>query len=135
MKNLITYLEAIRQTAKDWHYSALGSSFYSDHLLADKIGDPINGFIDSIKEVCFLGKEKDVPSSKEINDGMDLKSDIDAAGFPAEISSQINLALYSIEELSKSGIMQGEINLLGSVAENLQLSKGLLWRRSKVEVE
>ena len=130
MKDLIGYLEAIRQTCKDWHYSASGDSFYSDHLLADRIGEPISGFIDSVKEVCFLGNEVEAPKSKDVAVALVLilKDDIEPKQLPDEVCRLINLALYHIEELSKTGIMQGEINLLGNIAENLQQSKGLLWR-------
>ena len=51
---------------------------------------------------------------------------------PCEIKCRLydslTIAIYQIEELSQTQIMQGELNLLGSIPEHLMLSRGLLWR-------
>lgn len=132
MKNLIVLLEAIRQTAKDLHYekSDCPHAFYSVHLLADRIAEPLNDFIDTIKEVCFLGNEKPVPSSRELAELFTQRLPVETSQ-PALIASlydQLKIALYTIEEVSKQPLMQGEINLLGTISEHLQQSKGLLCR-------
>ena len=57
VNNLIAYLTAIQNFAKDIHYSSKGEAFYSKHLLADRINDDLYDFIDSIKEIFFLGNE------------------------------------------------------------------------------
>lgn len=121
MKSLITKLESIRAICKEWHYEASGESFYAQHLLADRIQDPLLGFVDSIKEVCFLGNGILPPSVAAVE-----------ALVPCEIKCRLydslTVAIYQIEELSQTQIMQGELNLLGSISEHLMLSRGLLWR-------
>ena len=130
MLDLIVILEAIRQTSKDWHYNAKGMTFYGNHLLADRIGDPCADFIDSLKEVCFLGNEKPAPTSKEVNAALSthLPDTLEESGLIAELNSLLTIGIYTIEELAKGVLKQGEVNLIGSISEHLQQSKGLLYR-------
>lgn len=134
MKQLLTALEAVRNTAKDLHYAASDcpSAFYSVHLLADRIAEPCADFIDSLKEVCFLGNERDVPSSRELSEAVTplLSTDLSQAALIASLYDRLKITLYTIEEISKQHLMQGEINLLGTIAEHLQQSRGLLWRQT-----
>jgi DNA-binding ferritin-like protein len=135
MRDLIIILESVRQTCKDWHYNAKGLSFYSNHLLADRIGEPCAAFIDSLKEVCFLGNEKDAPSSVEINAALldHLPANMAEETLIPEIQTLLTIGMYTIEEAIKQELKQGELNLLGSIAEHLQQSKGLLYRVLKSE--
>ncbi len=130
MKELLQYLEAIRQTAKDLHYNASGASFYGIHLLADRISDPLAGFIDDIKEVAYLGQGKAPPSSKELADGFLplLAQDTSQTAILPDLGRLVSLAVYTIEELSRSPITQGELNLLGAISQHLTTSYGLLSR-------
>lgn len=135
MRDLIIILESVRQTCKDWHYNAKGLSFYSNHLLADRIGEPCAAFIDSLKEVCFLGNEKDAPSSVEINANLQniLPTDMSEQFLINAVFNLLTIGMYTIEEAIKQELKQGELNLLGSIAEHLQQSKGLLYRVLKSE--
>jgi len=128
MIDLIVILEAIRQVSKDWHYNSKGMTFYGNHLFADRIGEPCADFIDSLKEVCFMGNEKPVPTSKEINDDLSdhLPSTKDESSLIAELNTLLTIGIYTIEDRPKEALKQGETNLLGSIAEHLQRSKGLL---------
>lgn len=130
MKDLIIILESIRMTAKDWHYNASGAGFYSSHLQADAIAEPLSGMIDDIKEVCFLGNCIPVPTSKELCAAIaaSLLPCTTEADIKTELATQLNIAIYTIEEIAKGNPMQGELNLLGSISEHLQKSKGLLSR-------
>ena len=116
MEELINHLESIRAACKEWHYSATGLPFYGNHLLADKIQTPLYNFIDDIKEVHFLANSLHVPQSE-------IKP---ANGNPADILAEIIIAIYKIEELARTDITQGELNLLGTISEHLMRSRGLL---------
>jgi DNA-binding ferritin-like protein len=129
MKDLIKHLDAIRNTAKDLHYHATGASFYAVHLLADRIQEPIISFIDDLKEICFLGLEKEVPLSNSLVPSLP-PADTEEAMI-STVYSQLTLALYTIEELSKQPLMQAEVSLLGRIAEHLQQSRGLLWKMTQ----
>lgn len=135
MRDLIVILEAIRQALKDWHYNAKGMTFYANHLLADRIGEPCAAFIDSLKEVCFLGNEKDAPSSVEINAAITdhLPANMAEETLIPEILNLLTIGIYTIEESSKQELKQGETNLLGAISEHLQQSRGLLYRVLKSE--
>ncbi len=131
MKDTILNLIAIKAVCKDMHYGATGQQFYGLHLLADRIAEPISGFIDSIKEVCFLGNELDAPSSAEIH--ADLPGSIPTFTNPQTtletLKELLKLAEYRIEEITAlPSITQGELNLLGEVAQHLKLSRGLVHR-------
>lgn len=126
MKDLIIILDKIRLTAKDLHYHASGSTFYAQHLLADRIQEPIIGFIDDLKEICYLGAEKEVPTAKELSP--ELQDTLTEESLISTLYSQLTLGLYTIEELSKNSLMQAETSLLGRIAEHLQQSRGLIWR-------
>ena len=131
MTDLIVLLECIKQSARDAHYRSAGPCFYGQHLLADVISEPIDGFIDRIKEVCFLGKELNAHLSTqvvaEVSERLNDK--------PLELEGYVKLTIYTIEDKSKRGVlMQGELNILGEISEHLMKSKGLLWRQSLGEV-
>lgn len=120
--NLICYLLAIANYAKDIHYNCGGASFYGQHLLADRFVDNIYDYIDQLKEICLLGHGIKPLSSKEY-----LK---DAAGLiPQDISfvlmqSLMLIPMQTIEDMQ--GISKGDENLLGAIAQDLQNNVGLL---------
>ncbi len=62
INDLIARLMAIECFAKDIHYTC---NDYAAHLLADKIHEGIEDFIDDLKENCFLGQRKLPLASKE----------------------------------------------------------------------
>lgn len=132
INELIIYLLAIKNFAKDIHYHCKGEAFYSKHLLADRVEENIDGYIDAIKEIFFLAAEKEPLSSSSYLRGAaniipEIKND-DKTNFNA-LNNLIVLALQSIEEIQD--LTKGEENLIGAIAENLQNSMGLLNRQIK----
>lgn len=131
MNKLISYLVAIKGFAKNIHYTTHGSAFYGKHIFADLISDPIDEYIDSIKEICLLGHLPDGerPLETSAYDAMakdlypDLSETDDSANFK-NIQDLIMLALNHIEALEN--LSRGEENLIGAIAEHLQKMNGLL---------
>lgn len=131
INTLIAYLTAIKGYAKNIHYSCHGDSFYGKHLLADRIEEPINGFIDSLKETCLLGRlpEGERPLMTSRYDALaeqyypELKENDDKHNFKQLQNLIINTLSY-IEIME--GLSKGEENLIGAIAEHLQQMNGLL---------
>lgn len=130
---LIAMLTAVANYSKDIHYTVVGSGMYGKHLLADRVQENIYDYIDSIKEVCFLGRgEYPLPSASYLGMAIEHIPSIEADDYSNYTSLQLLLVstLKQIEDMSRQGIMtqlsQGETNLLGGIAENLQNSLGLV---------
>lgn len=132
ISRLISLLIVIQNFSKDIHYNAKGEAFYSKHLLVDRVQENISDYIDSLKEVCFLGSDKEPLSSKEyLTDAAQVIPaivDEDKTNF-ISLSSLLILTLQHIEGLE--GLSKGEENLIGNIAENLQTSLGLVLRQIK----
>lgn len=120
--NLICYLLAIANYAKDIHYNCGGASFYGQHLLADRFVDNLYDYIDQLKEICLLGHGiKPLSSRKYLKDAADL--------IPQDISfvlmqSLMLIPMQIIEDAQ--GISKGDENLLGAIAQDLQNNVGLI---------
>ena len=132
INKLIEYLLAVANFAKDIHYSAKGDSFYSKHLLCDRISENIYDYIDSIKEIFFLAADKEpLPSGEYLSRATSLIPQIaedDKTNFTS-LSILLESALQDIEKIKD--LTKGEENLIGAIAENLQASLGLVNRQVK----
>ena len=132
INRLIVYLLAIANFTKDIHYNCKGDSFYSKHLLCDRISDNIYDYIDGIKEVFFLAADKEpLPSgeylSRATNHIPQISPD-DKACF-ISLATLLVQVLQTIEEMQD--LTKGEENLIDAIAENLQTSLGLVNRQIK----
>lgn len=68
MDGIITMLEVVEWLAQDLHYNFRGPTFYSNHLLADRIKD-FGSASDDLKEKYYLGwKDTTPPLDKEFAD-------------------------------------------------------------------
>ena len=131
MNELIAYLVAIKGYSKNIHYTVHGESFYGKHIFVDIISDPIDGFIDSIKEICLLGKfpvgERPLETSAYDELAKELYPELaegnDEGNFK-RLQGLIENALEHIEGLD--GLSKGSENLIGAIAEHLQKMNGLL---------
>lgn len=132
IQRLLVILYSIRFYAKDLHYTARGSDFWSDHLFADEIFDGIDDFIDQINENLYLGYEHPAPHSKDvvalIYDALPPVSTDMTQGWK-------NLYALIVEGLARISAIKDEFDdaalnaLLDSIADSLQKKKGLVWRR------
>lgn len=127
INKLICYLIVIQNFAKDIHYNCRGEAAYAKHLLADRIQEKLSDYIDSIKEVFFLGMTKEPLSSKEyLNLAISLIPEIkedDKENF----ENMAGLLLATMRHMETlSDLTKGEENLIGNIAENIQNSLGLV---------
>jgi len=129
---LLKTLYLIRFYAKDIHYNAKGSCFWSDHLLADEVFNGIDDFTDQINENLYLGFEKPAPKSKDVlasvvQDMPPLPTDISLAW--SNLYGVVSNALNIIESIEAEWDMPAINSLLDSIADDLQKKRGLIWRR------
>ena len=130
--DLLKVLYCIKFFAKDIHYTAKGDGFYSDHLLADRVIDGLDDFIDDINENLYLGFEEEAPISKQVIAGVakdlmlvqdDIKVNWKRLYSYLEEAEEL---IYKIEEEYKFPQIS---SLLDNIANDLQKKKGLIWRR------
>lgn len=132
VKKIACRLQAISNFAYDIHYNARGNDFYENHLFAERIGDQYqtSAFKDEIFETCFLGRGQDVPSSKEIEDGvlaLTPESSKNEEQDYKKLRGMISACLVDIESLT--GLSLGEGDVFGRIASVLQRHNGLLFAR------
>lgn len=124
---LIEYLIAICNFSKDIHYNCKDEAFYSKHLLADRIQENLNEYLDQIKEVFFLAGDKEpLPSGEYLSRATSLIPQIANEDKTNFISMQdlLIVTLQHIETLEN--LTKGEENLIGAIAQDLQNSLGLV---------
>ena len=135
MEQLLELLKSIyiiRFYSKDIHYNCSGLSAYSDHLLADRVFDGLDGFIDQINETIYMGYGHIPPSSREVLNGVvsDVPSIVDDItkcwGFLYE---KIESCLDLISDIRDRFEDPALSSLLDGLAEDLRVKKGLVWRR------
>lgn len=127
MDELLSRLVAIKETAKDIHYKANGESFYGIHLLMDRVADGIEDQIDSIKEVCFLGANMLPPKTADIfKKALELIPSSD--NWRANIAVLQTLLLDTLLYIEGVEVDAADANLVGTIAESLQLKLGLISR-------
>ena len=132
MFNILVYLLAIQKTAKGIHYLCKNSSFYSDHLLADKIQDGLDDFMDDIQEICYLGHNEDAPQPSSVLKAATaivpvLTDDIDE-DFNL-LNNLIVSCITEIQSLSEKPYSLGDFDLLGRIGSDLQQKHGFIFRR------
>ena len=125
--NLIINLITVQLVANDIHYLCHGEAFYGKHIFVDEI--KFNDEIDSIKEVCLLGRgirplqNVEYYKAYVLEKALTLDERNDKANF-IKLQETIEKALNVIDSLKD--LSRGEENLIGNIAEKLQKFKGLL---------
>lgn len=128
INQLICYILAIANFAKDIHYTCHSDAFYGKHLLADRIYDGLNDFQDEIKETLLLGSGYIPLPSKDYNRGADdLTPDVydnnDKANFDA-IKALIERTIAYIDKIEPK--TRAENKLLDDICADLQQKLGLI---------
>lgn len=135
INKLICYLIAIQNFAKDIHYSCSGDAFYGKHLLADRIYDGLDGFIDQLKEVYFLGNNiLPLPSGEYFAMAMNLLPALeqdDKKNFISMKNLIVNALAHMERMLQDKEATRGEISLIDGIAQDLQGKLGLVNRQVK----
>lgn len=131
INKLIAQLIAICNYCKDIHYNAKGEAFYGKHLLADRVQENLNEYIDQIKEICILGNdEKTLPSAEYLTMATAFIPAIQNED-KANFKSLENLLVITLGTLESLEGTKGEENLYGNIAQDLQNSLGLINRQIK----
>ncbi len=135
INKLIAYLEAIAAFAKDIHYTCGGDAFYAKHLLADRIYDGLDGFIDQLKEVYFLGNNiLPLPSVEYLAMAMNLLPAVeqdDKKNFTSMKNLIVNALAHMERMLQDKEATRGEVSLIDGIAQDLQGKLGLVNRQMK----
>lgn len=108
MLGLIYLLTALQIYCKDAHYNFYGENFKPLHEWADEILDPLQDFIDEIKENAFLAREAKVPRGVDIN---------------AKAADFVPVALGSNEEILKN--LLALISMAHDKANSIEESVGI----------
>ena len=120
--NLIIYLLAIANYAKDIHYNCTGPNFYGDHLFADRFTDNLYDYIDQLKEICLLGHGK-----KPLHSGEYLRRAADLLPVNVSFSDMRVLMLNCLQDIENiDSLSKGDENLIGAIAQDIQNNVGLL---------
>ena len=136
MKQIISYLIAIRSLAKGIHYRVMGDSFWGNHLLADRIVEDLDDFVDEIFENYYLGKSEDAPQQKEIMEEVTsiipLVNDDIGRNFKA-LDDLILGCLAELQMIAEANqdLTLGDNDLMGRISSDLQKKHGFIWRRIK----
>ena len=136
MEQIACDLIAIKSAAKGIHYRTYGEKFWGDHLLADKIADGLDDFVDEIFENWYLGKQMDAPQQKVVMSGasglIPLVSDDIVRSFGLLDELIINcLAELQMMEEANEDLSLGDKDLMGRISSDLQKKHGFIWRRIK----
>lgn len=126
MEDLIVYLELIRITAKQLHYSEKGDCFYGNHLLMDRIAKDMYDFEDSIIESIIMAETGEPPVLSDIYSTIASKTIKTPS--KTDLHSLIKQTIYLVEEEAKKDRFQGDFDLLGKISNNLRQSFSLLSR-------
>ena len=135
MYKILVYLLAIQHHAKNIHYHCAGSTFWADHLLADKVFDGLQDLMDEINEKYYMGKEESTPQQTRLLE--------DAAELVPEAIDDMTVAFKQLDSLILSCIDEletvaelesltvGDNDLIGRIGSDMQQKHGFLWRRLK----
>lgn len=124
MEEILIKLFVIEQKASDVHYNFhSGNSYFAVHKLMDEVREPINSFVDEIKEVIYLGHNEPAPSSKKIVEGsLSLLTD------NVELSSLVPLMDSTIQEIEniKPALDCGSAKVMDDISAHLLKYRGLV---------
>lgn len=128
INELISKLVAIKNFAKDIHYTVHGEAFYGKHLFVDLINKNIDTYIDDIKEVILLGNETRPLSSKEyLKEAVNLIPEIKENDDSTNFNNMLDLISKTLGLISGiNDFDKADNNLIDDIARDLQKSKGLL---------
>lgn len=130
INQLICYLIAIANFAKDIHYACRGEAFYGKHLLADRIQDGLYDFVDQIKETCLLGNEiEPLESGEYLINAANLipkLSNSDRTNFEKMQKLLIDCLVLMQEMLKETDTPRAEVSLVDGIAQDLQQKLGLV---------
>ena len=131
LTELLARMMLVEWAAKDLQYGSDGESFYSLHLLADKVS--LSGLTDDLKEAACLGNNAVPPPMEEISKkAIELKRPVDNTGNVSLVSTlhdSCSDVIYLIEEVKRLATISAGVHaILDSISQHLLVVKGLCWR-------
>lgn len=126
MNILIRHLIAIKETAKNIHYTCKGDNAYSMHLLADRVAENIDGYIDACKE-AILGSDNYPQFAQEYLKGAILMMpEIKIGDNKENFKKLYNLLDACLKYIDIMKLDKSDESLVTTIGENLKNSKGLI---------
>ena len=126
MNDLIIKLIAIKETAKGIHYTCKGDNAYSMHLLADRVAENVDGYIDSCKESILGSDEYPLQSAKYLFEAIKLIPVISPGNNKENFILLYQIIENTLKYIDSMQVDKADENLIGNIAENLKNSKGLI---------
>lgn len=117
--------------AADWHYNAKGESFYSQHLLADKVADGFGTILDELRECHYLGEMQSVPptAGEETENALAVYKAAQGESFAEKLKSVLLLASAQCEQVAREGnIAIGTKAILDEISKMCYVNIGLIAR-------
>ena len=131
INELISHLIAIKEFSKDIHYTCHSQAFYGKHLLADRVQENIDGYIDDLKETTLLGNDVRPLASKEyLKQAIELIPEVKLEDDKSNFNTLQELITKTLELLDNTtdviDIGRATNSILDTIASDLQKSKGLI---------
>lgn len=126
MNKLIIKLIAIKETAKGIHYTCKGNEAYSMHLLADRVVENIDDYIDSCKESILGSDEYPLQGTKYLFEAIKLIPVINPGNNKENFTLLYHIIEDTLKHINSMQVDKADENLIGNIAENLKNSKGLI---------
>ena len=139
MKRILELIVSTSILCDDLHYSSNGANFYSLHLLADRIKDPLSKFMDELREAYYLGELFTVPPKTDeiYSEAIKISSGIRTANPSGDVNTSnllsvkdaLNRLIHMISEVKRSSSMlSGTESILDSITAHSQTMFGLVER-------
>lgn len=123
--NLIVSLISIKEFSKDIHYSCIGHEAYSWHLLADRVQENLDDYIDRLKEYLLGIDEKPLSSKEYLGTSISFipKLDVNTINNFKKLQEIINKTL---DDINKTQLDKAGDNLVSEIADNICNSNGII---------
>lgn len=139
MEKILELIVSTEILCDDLHYTSKGQEFYSLHLLADRIKDPLDKYMDELREAYWLGELFSEPPKTDatyadaikIASGIRLsaKSDDRNVSNLLAVKDSLNRLMHMISEKKKStALMSGTSSILDNLCAHAQTMFGLIDR-------
>lgn len=121
---IIILLISIKEISKQIHYSC---NNYSEHLLADRVCDNIDDYIDRLKESILGNDQEPFTPNIYLQRAIEIIPDIREKSIQekfAVLKEKIDYTLKIINNIKD--LDKADDNIISEIAENIKNSKGLI---------
>jgi starvation-inducible DNA-binding protein len=128
---VVSEVSVLRQKVLNFHWNVEGEGFYEKHLLFERVYESIDGFVDRLAEGCR--KYGRAPGEFSVYLRVSGIKETDGIPAPGEMVSilmrdfeVLKKTVYEVNESAESAREIGVVNLLGDLAETIDVSLYLL---------